>query len=112
MALYVRLLGTDPVNNRKIPIHQFQAIVACRQRNQMTLQQARDAVTALSGSALTAGEETELTALIATVPGGSTTANQAARALRLHEIDQIMLLADSLIPPFNTEAGLKAGLGV
>lgn len=111
MALYQRLLGIDAVNP-KIPIHQFQSIVGAQQRGQMTLAQARAGITQISGAPLTAGEETELNALIASVPTGGTTANQAARALRLLAIDQTLLLADSRVPPMDTEAGLKTALGV
>jgi hypothetical protein len=78
----------------------------------MTLQQARDGITAISGTPLTPSEETELTALINTVPTGTTAAIKADRALRLTEIDQILLLADSKVAPMNTEAGVKTALGV
>lgn len=111
MGLYERLLGTDA--NPKIPVHQFQAIVGLWAKGGMTLAQARTAIAFVSGGvALTSAEETEAQALVASVPTGSTTANQAARALRLSEIDQVLLLADARVPPFNTVAGIKGRLGV
>lgn len=108
MALYQRLLGVEP----KIPLHQFQAIVAQWAKGGMTLAQARAGITFLTGVALTPAEEAEVQTLVNTVPTGATTANQAARALRMAEIDQVLLLADAKVPPFDTEAGIKARLGV
>lgn len=111
MALYLRLLGTDPANP-KIPIHAFQAIVAQWAKGGMTVAQARAGIERVSGSPLTAAEETEAQTLVASVPTGGTTANQAARALRMMEIDQVLLCADAGVAPFDTEAGIKARLGV
>ena len=111
MGLYLRLLGTDPANP-KIPIHAFQAIVGLWAKGNMTLAQARAGITLVSGAALTPAEEAEVQTLVNTVPTGGTTANQAARALRLVQIDQCLLCADALVPPLDTEAGLKAALGV
>jgi hypothetical protein len=111
MALYLRLLGTDPVNP-KIPVHTFQATVAQWAKGGMTLAQARTGLELVSGAPLTTAEEAEVQALVNTVPTGGTTAQQAARALRMAEIDQVLLLADAAVPPFNTEAGIKARLGV
>jgi hypothetical protein len=112
MALYLRLLGTDPTSP-KIPIHAFQAIVALWAKGNMTATQARAGIAQVSGGvSLTAGEETEVQTLVATVPTGSTTANQAARALRLLHIDEVLLCVDHAVAPFDTEAGVKAALGV
>lgn len=111
MALYLRLLGTDP-DNPKIPLHQFQAIVNLWAKGNMTIAQARAGITLVSGAPLTALEEAEVQTLVNTVPTGSTTAQQAARSLRMVHIDHCLLCADSRIPPMDTEAGLKAILGV
>lgn len=111
MGLYERILEIDPVNP-KIPIHAFQAIVAQWAKGGMTLAQARDGITIISGAPLTAAEEAEVQTLVNSVPTGGTTANQAARSLRMAEIDQVLLLADSKVPPFDTVAGIKARLGV
>lgn len=111
MALYLRILGRDPINP-KIQVHQFESIVYLWAINLMTVQQARDAILVLSGAPLTAAEETEVQTLVATVPTGTTSAQQAARALALHKIATVLQLADADIAPFNTEAGIKTALGV
>ena len=111
MALYLRLLGIDP-DRPKIPIHSFQACAALWAKGGMTAAQANAGIALTSGEPLTAAEQAEVQTLVNTVPAGSTTANQAARALRLIHIDEILLCADAQIPPFDTEAGLKAALGV
>lgn len=113
MGLYLRLMNADPVGTR-IPVHQFQALVALWAKGKITAQQAQAGMTIISGEPLTPAEVTEVQALVATVPTGATTANQAARALRLIEIDQILLAVshDPKIPPLDTEAGVKAALGV
>jgi hypothetical protein len=111
MGLYERLLGIDPVGT-KIPIHTFQAMVSQWAKGGLTLAQARQAVVIVSGVALTSAEEAEVQTLVNSVPTGNTTANQAARALRMMEIDQVLLLADNHIPPYDTPAGIRARLGV
>lgn len=111
MALYDRLLGIDAANP-KIPVHQFEAIAHEWATAGITAQQARDAIAACSGAPLTAAEETEATALINSVPVGSTTANQAARALALHRIACVLQMADSRLAPYTTSAAIKTRLGV
>jgi hypothetical protein len=115
MALYDRLLGVDdagqPVTGQ-IPIHQFQACAAEWAKGRITGAQAQSIITAVSGSALTSAEQTEAQTLIDTVPTGGTTANQAARALRMLEIDQVLLLADAGVPGYSTPTEVKAKLGV
>lgn len=115
MALYDRLLGRDDAGNpvaNKIPVHQFQALAAEWQRGRITGAQASAAIQGLSGAALSAGEQTEAQTLVNTVPAGSTTANQVARALRILEIDEIMLLADMLVAGYDTPTAIRAKLGV
>ena len=111
MALYDRLLGID-LSNPRIPVHQFQAVVAEWARGQITAVQARAAIAAASGAPLTAGEETEVQTLVSTVPVGTTTANKADRALRLLEIDQVLLMVNSGLAPYTTAAAIKTRLGV
>ena len=110
MALYPRLLGTD--SRPKIPIHQFQATVCEWGRGKLNGTQANAIVTAVSGTGLDSGETTDATALVATIPTGSTTANQAARANRLLEINHVFLLAEARAPGYSTEAELRAKLGL
>lgn len=111
MGLYLRLLGIDSVNP-KIPIHAFQAVAALWAKGSMTGAQAQAGIEKTSGAPLTSAEIAEVQALVNSVPVGTTTAMQVARALRLLHIDQCLLAADMLIAPMDTEAGLKAALGV
>jgi hypothetical protein len=111
MGLYERILGVD-ATNPKIPVHAFQALAAQWAKGKITSQQAQAGVTKISGAPLTAGEVTEVNALVASVPTGTSSAQQAARALRMAEIDQILLLADAQIAPYDTPAGIRAGLGL
>lgn len=111
MALYDRLLGIDAANP-KIPVHQFEAVCHEWATGGITAQQARDAIAAVSGTPLTAAEETEVQALVGSVPTGSTTANQAARALRLHLIACVLQMADAQLAPYTTAAAIKTRLGV
>jgi hypothetical protein len=110
VALIERLMGTD--SRPKIPVHGFQAVAAEWARGQITGTQANTAITALSGLGLDAGETTEAQALVNTVPTGSTTAQQAARALRLLEIDQVLLLVDSRVAPYDNAATVRTRLGL
>lgn len=111
MALYDRLLGIDSANP-KIPCHQFTALCYLWATGVITAQQAQDAVTACSGAPLTAAEITEAQTLVNSVPAGTTTAIQAARALRLHLIDSVFMVADARLAPLNTSAAVKTALGV
>jgi hypothetical protein len=115
MALYDRLLGRDDLGNPvsgKVPIHYFQAAVALWAKGKITGAQAQAIAEATSGLPFDSGEVTELQALVATVPTGSTTALKADRALRLQEIDQILLLVEVGMPPLDTPAKIKIALGV
>ena len=111
MALYDRILGIDAANP-KIPVHAFQALAALWAKGKITGAQAQAGIEKVSGAPLTAAEITEINALVASVPSGNTTAQQAARSLRMSEIDQILLLADSQIAPYDTANGIRTGLGL
>ncbi len=111
MGLYERILGID-ATNPKVPIHQLQAAMAEWARGNITGAQANAIIAAASGAPLTPAEVTEATTLVGTVPTGGTTANQAARALRLLEIDQVLLIADLKAPPYDTAQAIKTRLGV
>lgn len=106
MALFERLAGTE---EPKVPIHQFQALAAEWARGNLTGVQANAAIASLTGAALDAEASTEAQNLVNTVPTGNTTANQAARALRLLEIDQVLLLLDVAI---YTPAQARTRLGL
>ncbi len=113
MPLIERLMGIDEeVNGPKIPVHAFQAISSEWARGRITADQANTAVIHNSGQGLSAAERAEAQALVSTVPGGSTTAQQVQRALRQIEIDQVLLLADNQTPPYDTAAAVRARLGL
>lgn len=105
MGLYERLMGVDPLP--KIPIHQFQAIMAEFARNRLTGAQANTVIDAISGEPLTAGERTEATALTNTISGSAT-----AKLARAKEIDDVLLLAESRAPGYDTPALVRTRLGV
>jgi hypothetical protein len=110
-SLYERLMGTHPTRH-KIPVHQFQALAAEWAKGQITGAQALSGIEQASGMPLDATEQQEAQDLIATVPTGSTAAIKADRALRLIEIDQVLLIADAQTPPYNTSAAVRTRLGV
>jgi hypothetical protein len=113
MAPYDRLLGRDDAGNpvaNKIPIHQFQAAVAEYSRAKLTGVQANSIITAVSGEPLTPAEQTEVQTLVNTVISIAVTGSTAAqgdgrsqRAMRLFEIDQVLLLADTGAPDRHRE---------
>jgi hypothetical protein len=110
-SLYERLTGVHP-DRPKIPVHQFQSIAAEWARSNITGQQALAAIEAVSGVGLDATEQLEAQDLVATVPTGNTADLRAQRALRMLEIDQVLLLADAHVPPYNTTAAIRTRLGV
>jgi hypothetical protein len=115
MALYDRLLGKDDagasVDNR-VPVHAFQSVISEWARGRITGPQANAIIEHVSGAPLTVPEQTEAQALVASIPVGTTAANKADRAMRLFEIDQILLLADSAAPGYATPTEVKTKLGV
>lgn len=110
MALIERLMGIEP----KIHVHQFQAILGEWARGAITGAQAQTACAYNSkgGPVLDAAAIAEVQAIYNTVPQGTTSALKADRALRLVEIDHILLLADNLTPPYNTPAAVRTRLGI
>lgn len=109
MALIERLMGLE---DPRIPVHQFQAIAAERARGNISPAQAQAAIEASSGAPLDSGEVAEALALIATVPTGSTADEKASRALRLFEIDQVLLMASQQLAPYNDPAVVRTRLGL
>jgi hypothetical protein len=90
----------------RIPVHGFQAILGEYARGNITGAQAQAAITAISGEALTAGEVTEVQALLAKFTG--TAAVKLALAKRL---DDVLLLAERRAV-YATPAQVRATLGV
>jgi hypothetical protein len=117
-SLYERLMGAHP-DRPKIPVHQFQSIAAEWARGNVTGPQANTYVEQVSGVSLDATEQQEAQDLVDTVLAipvtGSATAiadGRARRALRIQEIDQVLLLAETRIAPYDTPAAVRARLGV
>jgi hypothetical protein len=109
--------GTDPggapPDRPKLPVHAFQATAAEWARSQMSGAQAQTAIAAVSqGTNLNVAEQAEAQALVNSVPVGSTTAIQAARALRLIEIEQVLLMVDQRVPPYDSPAAVRTRLGL
>lgn len=116
MALADRLCGVAGSN--KIPIHSFQAIIAEWARGNITGAQAQAALEQSSGAPLTAGEVTEATNLVSSITSIPVTGSaaqiadgRARRALRAQEIDQVLLLADGRLAPYDDPATVKTRLG-
>lgn len=110
MGLYDRLLGHDdlgvPVSG-KIPVHQFQALMAEFGRGNITGQQAQDAIAELSGSTLTPSEVTEAQTLLNSITGSVTN-----KLVRVKVIDDVLLLAESPASLYGTPTKVKTRLGV
>jgi len=108
VALIERLMA---IESPRIPIHQFQALQAEWVRGNITSAQCQDAIILLTGTALDSAAA-EVVALVATVPVGTTSAIKADRALKLLDIDQVLLLAEQHIVPYDTPAAVRIRLGL
>jgi len=116
MALADRLCGINGA--AKIPTHSFQSIIAEWARGNFTGAQAQAAIEQSSGAPLTPGEITEATNLVTTITSIPVTGSaaqiadgRARRALRAMEIDQVLLMADARLAPYDNPATLKTRLG-
>lgn len=109
--LYERLGGVH-ATLPKIPVHAFQAAAAEWARGNITGVQANAIVTATSGQALGATGQQEAQDLVDTVIPGATALLKAERALRIQEIDQVLLLVDARVAPYNDPAAVRTRLGV
>jgi hypothetical protein len=111
-SLYERLMGQHQ-SRPKIPVHQFQSLAAEWARGSITGAQANTAVAVLSeGVGLDATEQVEAQDLVSTVPTGNTAGDKADRALRIQVIDQVLLLADTSVAPYDTPQAVRDRLGV
>lgn len=111
MALYDRLLGRDeagaPVSG-KIPVHQFQAVMAERARGVLASNAAaRDVINGMLADPLSASEEQEAVALLNTISGAVT-----AKLARAKEIDDVLLLGERGASGYALPSQVKARLGV
>lgn len=119
MSLYTRLLRLEP-DRPKIPLHLFQATLAEWARGKLTDQQAQAIISGAGGGVpLNAGEAADATAiknLVTSIPVSGSAAAQAdgkaQRAMKVQEIDAVFLLVDARAAGYDTEAGIKAKLGI
>lgn len=110
MALVERLMGLTPtVNGPRIPVHEFQALAAQWSKGNITGAQAQTAVTFVSGQGLNAAEQTEAQAIVNTITSLPAAVDRFAR---MQNVDQVLLLASSQCPPFDTAAAVRAALGI
>jgi hypothetical protein len=94
MALYPRLMGlTSP----KLPVHQFCAALAERERNRMTIGQIRD-FWGMDQSERQAADE-----LFDRISNG---------LLRPREVEEVLELGEQRVPPYDSVALVMARLGV
>jgi hypothetical protein len=91
----------------KISVHHFQAALAEFARTQITGAQAQALIEQSSGAPLSASEATEAQALLATITGNAT-----AKLARAKEIDDVLLLAEGTLVPYNTPQAVATRLGV
>lgn len=107
MGLYERLGGIAPeTNGSKLPVHTFMSVMQEYMLGNMTGNQASTAL------GLTAGEQTEALALRdRLLTESSATANQARR-LKALELENVLILFENGVVPFNTVALVKTRLGV
>lgn len=94
MALIERLMGLE---QPRIPVHQFYSMLAERKRGRVTNAQV------IAAFALGAADQTELLALWALV-----NANTVPAA----DVDDVLLLAEQRIAPYDTAAAVRARLGL
>ena len=107
-GLYERLMGWTE-DDAKIPVHQFQATLAEFARGVITGPQAQSVIAALSGAPLTAAEVTEAQTLLTSVTNAG---NAAARLARAKLVDDVLLLAETRVPGYDTPTLIRSRLGV
>jgi hypothetical protein len=108
--LVERLMGLGP--DPQITVHFFESAAAEWATGNITGAQANAMVVAMTGVPLSTAAQTEAQAIVSTVPTGSTAALQAARALKLLEINHVLLLAASRLAPYDTPAAVRTRLGI
>jgi hypothetical protein len=104
MGLYERIIGVEEF---KIPVHSFSALMAEYARTRITGAQAQAGVELTSGAPLTPAEVVEAQTLLATITGSAT-----ARLARAKEIDDVLMLAEHHVVQYDTAAEIRARLGV
>src|SRR5687767_2943045 len=97
--LYSRILGShpNPMQFPKVAVDNFSAAAYLRANGTITEQQMQDIIASNSGAPLGVDGLLDLRELILTVSG-----SPAAQLQRIHTIEYVLHLADSLSPHFDT----------
>lgn len=103
MALYERLMGLE---DPKIPVHQFMSAMQEFMLGNMTGAQAASALD------LDVGEQAQALALRDRLLTESSANSNLARRIKGLELEQVLALAEDLVPPYDTVAAVTARLGV
>lgn len=121
--LYERLSGTEPERvGPKIPLEVLFACIGEEQSQTMTVAQSNEIIRRLSSDdgdplgPISPLCRQEIADLIATLPGGTTSANIGSRAQRMNEVRRVLILAENTVllglAPLATTAAVRTRLGV
>lgn len=103
MGLYERIMGTELP---RVPVHQFMAAMQEYVLGQMTGAQATAAFN------LSPGEQTQALALRDRLLAESSASSNLQRRLKALEFENVLILASTRIPPYDTVAAVTTRLGV
>lgn len=103
MALVERLMGLE---EPKIPCHQFFAAASELINGRLTVAQIKTYL------AMDAAAQAEFDALVALAPTGTNATALAQKALYVESQHSIFLLAEDLIPGYDTPAVVRTKLGI
>lgn len=105
MPLYERLMGWTE-EDVKISVHAFTALMREFARGRITGAQAQRGIESVSGEPLSPEAVTEAQSLLASITGNAT-----AKLARAGEIDDVLMLAEAGVPPYDTPSAVRARLG-
>jgi hypothetical protein len=103
MALVERLMGLE---EPKIPVHDFFAAAMEIIAGRLTTTQVKNALE------LDAAGQAEFDTLAATAPTGSTATALANKALWVHSMHSVFVLAEGSYAGYNTPAAVRSKLGI
>lgn len=103
MSLVERLMG---VEEPKIPVHDFFAAAMEIIAGRLTAIQVKTAL------GLDASAQTEFDTLAATAPSGNTATALANKALWVHSMHSVFILAEGGYAGYNTPASVRSKLGI
>jgi hypothetical protein len=103
MALVERLMGLE---SPKIPVHDFMAAAQEIVAGRLTIAQVKTALN------LDAAAQAEFDTLAATAPTGTTATALANKALWVHSMHAVFVLAEGGYTGYNTAAAVRTKLGI